>query len=72
MVIFINRTTMNLERIVKLTKEELKAFQPYFGSKVAVFHDEFMYLINRFKFNANLTLEERPDSSIQSLSRASY
>lgn len=48
------------ERIVKLTKEELKAFQPYFGSKVAVFHDEFMYLANRFKFNANLTLEERP------------
>ena len=48
------------ERIVKLTKEEMKAFQPYFGSKVAVFHDEFMYLANRFKFNANLTLEERP------------
>ncbi len=48
------------ERLVKLTKEEMKAFQPYFGSKVAVFHDEFMYLANRFKFNANLTLEERP------------
>lgn len=48
------------ERLVKLTKEEMKAFQPYFNSKVAVFHDEFMYLSNRFKFNANLTLEERP------------
>ncbi len=48
------------ERLVKLTKEEMKAFQPYFNSKVAVFHDEFMYLANRFKFNANLALEERP------------
>ena len=48
------------ERLVKLTKEEMKAFQPYFGSRVAVFHDEFMYIANRFKFNANLTLEERP------------
>ncbi|MBP7281517.1 MAG: zinc ABC transporter substrate-binding protein [Leptospiraceae bacterium] len=48
------------ERLVKFTKEEMKSFQPYFGSKVAVFHDEFMYLANRFKFNANLTLEERP------------
>ena len=48
------------ERIIKLLKEEMKGFQPYFGSKVAVFHDEFLYLANRFKFNANLTLEERP------------
>lgn len=48
------------ERLIKLTKEEMKSFQPYFGSKVAVFHDEFIYLANRFKFNANLTLEERP------------
>ncbi|MBK8399338.1 MAG: zinc ABC transporter substrate-binding protein [Leptospiraceae bacterium] len=48
------------EKLIKLTKEEMKSFQPYFGSKVAVFHDEFMYLANRFKFNANLTLEERP------------
>jgi zinc/manganese transport system substrate-binding protein len=48
------------ERMITLVKEESRAFQPYFGSKVAVFHDEFMYLANRFKFNANLSLEERP------------
>lgn len=48
------------ERMITLVKEESKSFQPYFGSKVAVFHDEFMYLANRFKFNANLSLEERP------------
>ncbi|HMV45157.1 MAG TPA: metal ABC transporter substrate-binding protein [Leptospiraceae bacterium] len=48
------------ERLINLTKEEMKLFKPYFGSKVAVFHDEFMYLANRFRFNANLTLEERP------------
>ncbi|HNC58255.1 MAG TPA: metal ABC transporter substrate-binding protein, partial [Leptospiraceae bacterium] len=45
------------ERLINLTKEEMKLFKPYFGSKVAVFHDEFMYLANRFRFNANLTLE---------------
>lgn len=48
------------KRMIKLTKREMKKFKPYFGSKVAVFHDEFIYLANRFKFNANLTLEERP------------
>ncbi len=48
------------EKMITLVKEESKKFQPYFGSKVAVFHDEFLYLANRFKFNANLTLEERP------------
>jgi len=47
-------------RIVSFLKEELRKMEPYFGSKVAVFHDEFLYLANRFRFNANLTLEERP------------
>lgn len=48
------------DKMVALMREELKKMEPYFGSKVAVFHDEFLYLANRFKFNANLTLEERP------------
>jgi zinc/manganese transport system substrate-binding protein len=48
------------QRMVDLVKEEMKKFSPYFGSKVAVFHDQFIYLANRFKFTANLTLEERP------------
>lgn len=47
-------------RLISLTKEEMKKFEPYFGSRVAVFHDQFIYLANRFKFTANLTLEERP------------
>ncbi len=46
--------------IVKFTKEEMKMFEPFFQSRVAVFHDQFIYLANRFKFTANLTLEERP------------
>ncbi len=48
------------QRIVLLIKEETKKFEPYFQSRVAVFHDQFVYLANRFKFTANLTLEERP------------
>ena len=48
------------KRITALLKEEMKNFQPYFGSRVAVFHDQFVYLASRFKFTANLTLEERP------------
>ncbi|MDF3819395.1 metal ABC transporter substrate-binding protein [Leptospira sp. 96542] len=48
------------KRLVALTKEELKKMEPYFGLKVAVFHDQFVYLASRFKFNANLTIEERP------------
>ncbi len=48
------------KRMVSLIKEEMKKFEPYFGTEVAIFHDEFIYLANRFKFKANLTLEERP------------
>ncbi|TGL55879.1 zinc ABC transporter substrate-binding protein [Leptospira ognonensis] len=48
------------KKLIALTKEELKKMEPYFGLKVAVFHDQFIYLGNRFKFNANLTIEERP------------
>ncbi len=47
-------------RLIILIKEETKKFEPYFNSRVAVFHDQFVYLANRFKFTANLTLEERP------------
>ncbi len=47
-------------RLISLIKEETKKFEPYFNSRVAVFHDQFVYLANRFKFTANLTLEERP------------
>ena len=47
-------------RMIGLVKEETKKFEPYFNSRVAVFHDQFVYLANRFKFSANLTLEERP------------
>lgn len=47
-------------RLINLTKDEMKKMEPYFGSRVAVFHDQFVYLANRFKFTANLTLEERP------------
>jgi zinc/manganese transport system substrate-binding protein len=48
------------QRLINLIKEETKKFEPYFNSRVAVFHDQFVYLANRFKFTANLTLEERP------------
>ena len=48
------------QRLISLTKEETKKFEPYFTTRVAVFHDQFVYLANRFKFTANLTLEERP------------
>jgi zinc/manganese transport system substrate-binding protein len=48
------------KKIFTLTKEEMKKMEPYFGLKVAVFHDQFVYLASRFKFNANLTIEERP------------
>ncbi|MBM9546831.1 zinc ABC transporter substrate-binding protein [Leptospira sp. 201903074] len=48
------------KRLIQLTKEEMKKMEPYFGLKVAVFHDQFVYLAARFKFNANLTIEERP------------
>ena len=47
-------------RMIGLVKEETKKFEPYFNTRVAVFHDQFVYLANRFKFTANLTLEERP------------
>ncbi|MDX1961277.1 MAG: metal ABC transporter substrate-binding protein [Leptospiraceae bacterium] len=47
------------DKLTKFLKEEMKKFQPYFGIRVAVFHDQFIYLANRFKFTANLTLEER-------------
>lgn len=47
-------------RLIQLTKEEMRKFEPFFNSRVAVFHDQFVYLANRFKFTANLTLEERP------------
>ncbi len=46
--------------IISLIKEEMVKFKPYFGKKVAVFHDQFVYLGNRFKFTANLAIEERP------------
>ncbi|MCG6148463.1 metal ABC transporter substrate-binding protein [Leptospira levettii] len=48
------------KRLIQVTKEEMKKMEPYFGLKVAVFHDQFVYLASRFKFNANLTIEERP------------
>lgn len=48
------------KRMVNLVKSEMTAFKPYFGIKVAVFHDQFIYLANRFKFTANLAIEERP------------
>lgn len=48
------------KRLILVTKEEMKKMEPYFGLKVAVFHDQFVYLASRFKFNANLTIEERP------------
>ncbi|MDZ4727506.1 MAG: metal ABC transporter substrate-binding protein [Leptospira sp.] len=48
------------KKLITLTKDELKKMEPYFGLKVAVFHDQFIYLASRFKFNANLTIEERP------------
>lgn len=48
------------KKMISLLKTELKNFEPYFGSKVAVFHSEFLYLSNRFRFNSNLSLEERP------------
>ena len=47
-------------RLINLIKEETKKFEPFFNMRVAVFHDQFVYLANRFKFSANLTLEERP------------
>jgi zinc/manganese transport system substrate-binding protein len=47
-------------RLVDLVKEEMKKMEPYFGSKVAVFHNEFIYIANRFRFNVDLSLEERP------------
>lgn len=47
-------------RLIKLVKDEMKNMEPYFGSKVAVFHNEFVYLANRFRFNVDLSLEERP------------
>ncbi|WP_411824915.1 metal ABC transporter substrate-binding protein [Leptospira sp. 'Mane'] len=48
------------KRLISLTREELKKMEPYFGIKVAVFHDQFIYLASRFKFTANLSIEERP------------
>lgn len=54
------RFTIFRKRMVELVKTEMKLFEPYFGIKVAVFHQEFVYLANRFKFNANLSIEERP------------
>jgi zinc/manganese transport system substrate-binding protein len=47
-------------RMVSLTKQEIDKFKPFQNRKVAVFHDQFIYLANRFKFIANLSLEERP------------
>ncbi|MCB1160237.1 MAG: zinc ABC transporter substrate-binding protein [Leptospiraceae bacterium] len=47
-------------RIAELTKAEMKKFKPYFGARVAVFHDQFIYLANRFRFTANLSIEEKP------------
>lgn len=47
-------------RLIQLTKEEMKKMEAYFGLRVAVFHDQFVYLASRFKLNANLTIEERP------------
>jgi len=57
---FENNFTQFKKKIIHVTKEELKKMEPYFGLKVAVFHDQFIYLASRFKFNANLTIEERP------------
>lgn len=41
-------------------KKELKSFEPYFGSKVAVFHSEYIYFAKRFKLNIAANLEETP------------
>ncbi len=58
---YYEKNFLNLKnRLISVTKEELKKMEPYFGLKVAVFHDQFVYLATRFKFNANLTIEERP------------
>lgn len=48
------------EKMTQLVRSEMKNMQPHFGLKVAVFHQEFVYLASRFKFNANLSIEERP------------
>jgi zinc/manganese transport system substrate-binding protein len=48
------------KEMIQLVKEEMVKFKPYFGRQVAVFHDQFVYLANRFKFTANLSIEERP------------
>lgn len=48
------------KRIIRVIRSEMKKFKPYFGARVVVFHDQFIYLANRFKFRANMTIEERP------------
>jgi zinc/manganese transport system substrate-binding protein len=47
-------------KIITLTKQSLEKYKSIQSQKVAVFHDQFIYLANRFKFVANLSLEERP------------
>ncbi|NCN08821.1 MAG: zinc ABC transporter substrate-binding protein [Leptospira sp.] len=48
------------DKMTQLVRSEMKNMQAHFGLKVAVFHQEFVYLASRFKFNANLSIEERP------------
>lgn len=48
------------ERMRSLTKEQMARFAPAKGTKVAVYHKEFVYLANRFGFDASVSLEEKP------------
>lgn len=44
----------------RLTEEEIALFRPYRGLRVAVYHNEFGYLANRFGFEIAISIEEKP------------
>lgn len=48
------------ERMRRLALEETRKFHRYEGLKVAVYHREFVYLINRFKLREIAAIEEKP------------
>lgn len=48
------------ERLRTLTKDQVSRFAPAKGTRVAVYHKEFVYLANRFGFDASISLEEKP------------
>ncbi|MEQ9366533.1 MAG: metal ABC transporter substrate-binding protein [Leptospirales bacterium] len=48
------------ERMKRLTIREAKKFAPYRGMRVAVYHQEFAYLAERFGFEVITSLEEKP------------